>query len=102
MFFKGGKALDLFGPGTHTLNTDNIPLLSALVNLPFGRKSPFSSEVWFVNKLHVLNQKWGTTAPIQIQDPKYSIFVPVRTFGTFGLRVISTAQFLVKLVGFRG
>ena len=50
IFFKGGKALDLFGPGTHTLSSGNIPLLQKLINLPFGGQTPFSAEVYFVNK----------------------------------------------------
>lgn len=50
IFFKEGKALDTFGPGTHTLKTGNIPILEALVNLPFGGKTPFTAEVYYVNK----------------------------------------------------
>ncbi|MDR1245984.1 MAG: SPFH domain-containing protein [Clostridiales Family XIII bacterium] len=99
VFFKGGEAFDVFGAGTYTLNTYNIPLLSAFVNLPFGGRSPFSAEVWFVNKLFVLDLKWGTTAPIQIQDPKYNVFLPVRTFGSFGVRISDTKRFIASLVG---
>jgi membrane protease subunit (stomatin/prohibitin family) len=50
LFFKGGKALDLFGPGTHTLATGNLPLLDKLVNLPFGGETPFTAEIWYINK----------------------------------------------------
>ncbi|MDR1039516.1 MAG: SPFH domain-containing protein [Deltaproteobacteria bacterium] len=99
VFFKGGRALDVFGPGRHTLDTDNIPLLTALVKIPFGGQSPFSAEVWFVNKAHSLDIKWGTPAPIQVQDPKFGIMVPVRSFGQFGIQVENSAKFLVKLVG---
>ncbi|MDR1081806.1 MAG: SPFH domain-containing protein, partial [Deltaproteobacteria bacterium] len=99
VFFKGGRALDVFGPGRHTLDTDNIPLLTALVRIPFGGRSPFAAEVWFVNKTHSLDIKWGTPSPIQVQDPKFGIMVPVRSFGQFGIQVENSAKFLVKLVG---
>lgn len=48
LFFKGGEALDLFGPGTHTLSTGNLPILNKLVNLPFGGKTPFSAEIYYI------------------------------------------------------
>ncbi len=96
---KNGQIADVFGPGRYTLSTDNIPVLQKLVNIPFGKKSPFSAEVWFINKVFSLDIKWGTTTPIQIQDPKYNIFIPVRAFGQFGVQIIDTKRFLVKLVG---
>lgn len=99
VLYKGGKALDVFGSGRHTLDTANIPLLRGLMGLPFGGQSPFSAEVWFVNKVHALDIKWGTSSPIQLQDPKYGVFVPVRAFGQFGIRIEDSKQFLVKLVG---
>lgn len=99
VLFKGGQALDVFGPGRHTLETSNIPLLSKFVNLPFGRKSPFAAEVWYINKVHSLNIKWGTPSPIQLQDPKYKVFIPLRSFGQFGMQIGETKKFLVKLVG---
>ncbi len=99
ILFKGGKALDVFGSGRHTLNTANIPLLNKIINLPFGGNSPFAAEVWYVNKVYSLNIKWGTTTPIQIQDPKYGIFIPVRSYGQFGIRIEDSKKFLIKLVG---
>jgi len=99
ILFKGGQALDIFGAGRHTLSTQNIPILQSLVNLPFGGKSPFAAEVWFVNKLNSLDIKWGTAAPIQLQDPKYQIIVSVRSFGQFGLQIEDTRKFLLKLIG---
>ncbi|MCC3372646.1 SPFH domain-containing protein [Cohnella sp. REN36] len=99
ILFKGGQALDLFGPGRHTLETANIPLLQSLINLPFGGKSPFAAEVWFVNKVHALDVKWGTPAPLQLQDPKYQLFVAVRSFGQFGVQVEDSRKFLLKLIG---
>ncbi|MDD4280339.1 MAG: SPFH domain-containing protein [Candidatus Sumerlaeales bacterium] len=99
VLFKGGQALDVFSPGRHTLDTTNIPLLDKLINLPFGGQSPFSAEVWFVNKAFTLDVKWGTPTPIQIQDPKYKIFLPVRSHGQFGLQISDSRKFLTKLVG---
>lgn len=94
-----GRTADVFGPGHHTLSTDNIPILRSLINIPFGGKSPFSAEVWFINKAFSLDVKWGTTSPIQIQDPRYKVFVPVRAFGQYGIRVVDSRRFLMKLVG---
>lgn len=99
ILFKGGKALDVFQSGRHTLETANIPLLNNIINLPFGGRSPFTAEVWYINKISSLDIKWGTASPIQLQDPKYSVFVPVRAFGQFGISVENSKQFLIKLVG---
>lgn len=99
LFFKGGIACDVFQAGRHTLSAANIPLLSKLLNLPFGGQSPFIAEVWFVNKTFLLDVKWGTPTPIQLQDPKYKLFVPVRAFGQFGVQISNSKKFLIKLVG---
>lgn len=99
LLFKGGQALDLFCAGRHTLSTNNIPGLSKLINLPFGGRSPFTAEVWFINKIHSLDVKWGTRDPIQLQDPQYKVFVPVRSFGQFGVQVEDSRKFLIKIVG---
>lgn len=99
ILFKGGKALDLFGPGRHTLSTQNIPVLQSIVNLPFGGRSPFTAEVWFVNKIHSLDIKWGTSTPLQLQDPKYQIILSVRAYGQFGVKIEDSRKFLLKLIG---
>jgi len=99
ILFRNGQALDLFGPGRHTLKTANMPLLSKLVNLPFGGESPFKAWVWFVNKVHSLDVKWGTPSPVQLQDPKYGVLLPVRSYGQFGVRIEDSRKLLVKLVG---
>ncbi|NLL37434.1 MAG: SPFH domain-containing protein [Fretibacterium sp.] len=99
VLFKDGQALDLFGPGRHTLSTDNIPLLSRIINLPTGGKTPFKASVWFLNKLNVLDVKWGTSSPLLLKDPEFHIPVPVRAYGQFGIRVKDSRKFLIKLVG---
>lgn len=99
LLFKGGQALDLFSAGRHTLDTYNIPILNKLINLPFGGRSPFAAEVWYINKAYSLDIKWGTPTPIQLQDPKYKVFIPLRSHGQFGIQIMDSRKFLVKLVG---
>lgn len=96
---KSGKVCDVFQAGRHTLSTSNIPILNKLINLPFGGRSPFTAEVWYINKIFSLDVKWGTATPIQLQDPKYKIFAPVRAFGQFGIQIEESEKFLLKLVG---
>lgn len=96
---KNGQVCDVFGPGRYVLSTDNIPIIQKFINIPFGGKSPFSAEVWFINQVFSLDIKWGTTSPIQIQDPKYNVFIPIRAFGQFGIKIEDSKKFLIKLVG---
>lgn len=98
-FVKGGKIFDEFEAGTYTLQTSNIPLLNKIINLPFGSKSPFKAEVWFINLTSKLDLKWGTPTPIQLEDPKYNIIIPVRAYGQYGLRVSDPKLFLKSLIG---
>jgi len=99
ILFKEGQALDSFSAGRYTLSTANIPILSNFVNLPFGGESPFTAEVWFVNKLSSLDVKWGTSSPLELQDPKFNIIVSVRAYGQFGIQIVDARKFLLKLVG---
>jgi len=99
VFYKGGKALDVLGPGTHTLSTANIPLLGALINLPFGGKTPFAAEVYYVNKNAKLDLLWGSREPFLILDPQFQIVVPLRANGQFGLRVSDSRLLVTSLVG---
>ena len=99
ILYLNGEALDLFGPGRHTLETQNLPALSKLMRRPLGDKTAFHCEVYFVNKVTLLDILWGTAAPIPVQDPAYQIILPVRANGQFGLRVENSRKLLVKLVG---
>ena len=101
ILFRDGQALDLFGPGRYTLSTDNIPVLRRVMNLPTGGESPFKAHVWFVNKVNVLDVKWGTQTPILLRDPEYRIALPVRAYGQFGIRINESRKFLLKLAGSR-
>ena len=98
-FVKGGQVFDEFQSGTHTLKSANIPLLNKLINLPFGSESPFKAEVWFVNQISKLDIKWGTPTPIQLEDPRYGVIIPVRAFGQYGIKVKEPRLFLETLIG---
>lgn len=99
IFYKGGKALDSFGPGTHTISTANIPLLQKLINLPFGGKTPFSAEVWFINKTIKRDLKWGTKTPMKLRDPLYGFIIPVRAYGEYGIQINDARCFMTQIVG---
>lgn len=99
LFFRGGAALDLFGAGTHTLATANLPLLNKVINMPFGGDTPFSAEIYFVNKTSKLNMNWGTQNPFLVEDPKYGILLSIRSHGTYGLRIHDTRMFVTELIG---
>ncbi|GAU76255.1 SPFH domain-containing protein [Fusibacter sp. 3D3] len=99
VFVKGGQALDYFTAGTYTLSTANIPLLQGIINLPFGGKTPFTAEVYFINKTSKLDMNWGTIDPIQLIDPKYHIKLRIRAFGQFGMKVDDYRVFLTELIG---
>jgi membrane protease subunit (stomatin/prohibitin family) len=98
VLFSKGKLIGKFGPGKHTLNTENLPLLRNLFGIPFGGNNPFTAEVWFVNKLLPLDIDWRTDGMMH-QDPDYETMVPLVAAGRYGLRVDDAERFLVKLVG---
>lgn len=99
LFFKGGEALDLFGPGTHTLSTGNLPILNKLVNLPFGGKTPFTAEIYFINKTADLDMKWGTSTPIPLEDPKYGLILNVGARGQYGISIRDSRLFVSRMIG---
>ena len=99
IFYSGGQALDILLPGTHTLKTANIPLLRTLIKIPFGGETPFAAEIYYINRAVNLNVKWGTPSPIQIQDPKFNVFLPVRANGQFGVQVSDSRKVVTKLAG---
>ena len=99
ILLKEGTMIGPFRAGRHTLDTGNYPLLSTLFKIPTGGKSPFTAAVWFVNRTMPLDVRWGTSDPIQLQDPRYNIMLPVRAYGQYGVQVSDTRKFLLKLVG---
>jgi len=101
VFFRDGKALDVFGPGRHTLSTMNIPLLTGLLSLPFGGKSPFRAEVIFVNLADFIDMKWGTMEPVTFRDSEFGM-VRLRAFGTYAMSIADPQLFVNKIVGTQG
>ena len=99
VLIQEGHAVGPFGPGTHVLDTRNYPVLTSFIKMFTGGITPFTAEVWFIQKTFKLDIKWGTSSAIQVEDPKYHIILPVRAFGQYGLHVVSPAVFLTKMVG---
>jgi membrane protease subunit (stomatin/prohibitin family) len=101
VFFRDGKALDLLGPGRHTLSTLNLPMITKVLSLPFGFKSPFRAEVCFVNLKVFTHLKWGTKDPVAFKDSALGL-VRLRGFGNYTMRVVQPILFINTLVGTRG
>lgn len=101
VFFRDGKALDVFGPGRHTLSTNNIPLLTGLIGLPFGGRSPFTAEVYFVSMREFTDMKWGSAQPIVFRDTELGM-IRLRAFGTYSMRVSDPQLLVSQVVGARG
>lgn len=101
VFFRDGKALDTFGPGRHTLSTNNIPLLTGLLGIPFGGDTPFRAEVYFVSMREFTNMKWGSSQPIVFRDTELGM-VRLRSFGTYSMRVADPQLLVSQVVGVRG
>jgi len=98
ILFSKGQVVGKFGPGKHTLNTENLPILRNLFGIPFGGKNPFTAEVWFVNKLMPLNLDWETDS-MMYHDPDYQTMVPLIAIGRYGIKIVDAERFLIKLVG---
>lgn len=99
LFYKGGAVADVFGPGTHTLSANNIPILQKLVNLPFGGKTPFTAEVWFVSKTVRRDLTFGTQRRVDVLDPLYGVSVPVGSYGMYGIQICDASAFMTQVVG---
>lgn len=99
LFFMNGQALDLFGPGRHTLETQNIPLLRKFANIPTGGETPFHCEVYFINKTEQMAIRWGTDSKVQYIEPTYKFPLSIGVSGEMSLGVDDSRKLLVKLVG---
>jgi hypothetical protein len=97
-FIKGGQLLDVFGPGTHTLSSKNLPILSSIIGLAFGGDSPFKAEVYFINKSVSMDAKFGLI-PFNMIEPKFKVPIPVTSRGSFAINVSDSKSFLNKIVG---
>jgi membrane protease subunit (stomatin/prohibitin family) len=98
VFQRDGKALDTFGPGRHTLATQNLPFLTKMFGLPFDGKSPFQAAVVFVSSQTFLDLKWGTKEPVVFRDKELAM-VRLRAFGKFAVRVVNPQLFVNTVVG---
>lgn len=99
IFFMNGQALDLFGAGRYTLETQNIPLLRSIINIPTGGKTPFHCEVYFINKTQQMAIKWGTDSQVQYMEPTYHFPLQIGASGEMVLSVEDSRKLLVKVVG---
>jgi excisionase family DNA binding protein len=97
-FVYQGQFGDTFGPGTHTLVTANIPILSTLKGWKYGLESPFKADVYFVNTRLFTGNKWGTANPIMMRDPDFGM-VRVRAYGTYDFHVVDVKLFLKEVAG---
>lgn len=101
VFFRDGKALDVLGPGRHTLTTANIPILINLLKIPFGFKSPFRAEVVYVNMREFVDMKWGTPQMLPYRDKDFGV-VRLRGHGTYAMQVSDAQLFVNKIAGTQG
>ena len=101
VFVDKGRLADVFEPGTYTLDTANLPILSTLEGWKYGFESPFKAEVYFIRTTRVVDQKWGTKNPIMLRDPEFGP-TRLRAFGTYAFKVSDPATFLETLVGTSG
>ena len=103
VFFRDGNALDVFGPGRHTIATANIPLLIDWIGKAFNDRTPFPAEVYFVSRKEFANRKWGTPQPIIVRNPGMGLGVALlQGFGTYSFQVRDPHQFVTQVVGTRG
>lgn len=100
-FARDGRFLDMLIPGRHTLTTANIPLLIDFIKLPFGSRSPFRADVYFVSLHQHTDLKWGTPQPIPMRDTQFGM-VRLRAFGTYVVQVSEPRRLLTAVVGTRG
>ncbi|MCF7854488.1 MAG: SPFH domain-containing protein [Candidatus Pacebacteria bacterium] len=100
VFFRDGKAYDTFGPGRHTLTTQNVPILTRILTIPW-EEVPFQAQVYFIAKKTFIDLKWGTKEPIVFRDSELAM-VRLRSFGKFSLRIAESSLFLNQLVGTQG
>jgi membrane protease subunit (stomatin/prohibitin family) len=101
VFIHEGQLADVFTPGLYMLETNNMPILTTLNHWDHGFKSPFKSEIYFVNTTRFNGLKWGTKNPIICRDPEFGP-VRLRAFGTYSVRVTDAARFLTEIVGTDG
>ena len=101
VFVDEGRVADVFEPGTYTLDTANLPILTTFEGWKYGFESPFKAEVTFVNMRRFADQKWGTKNPIMLRDPEFGP-TRLRAFGTYAFKVSNPTAFLTEVIGTSG
>jgi excisionase family DNA binding protein len=100
VFFRDGRALDVLGPGRHTITTANVPLLTGLLGKLFGDRTPFTAEVYFVSMREFADRKWGTPQPIIVRNTGVGLGIALlQGFGTYSFQVKDPQQFVTQIVG---
>ena len=99
IFFLNGQALDLFGAGRYTLESQNIPMIGKVLKRATGETTPFHCEVYFINKTEQMSIKWGTDSKVQYIDPQYGFPLSIGASGEMSLRAEDSRKLLLKLVG---
>jgi len=103
VFFRDGHALDVLGPGRHTISTANVPLLVDLLGKVFDDRTPFTAEVYFVSVKEFADRKWGTPQPIIVRNPGIGIgYALLQGFGSYSFQVKDPQQFVTQIVGALG
>jgi excisionase family DNA binding protein len=103
VFFRDGKALDVFGPGRHTIVTANIPKLIDLIGKAFNDRTPFTAEVYYVSVKEFADKKWGTPQPIIVRNPGMGLGVALlQGFGSYSFSIADPIQFVTQIVGAQG
>ncbi|MFX0556237.1 SPFH domain-containing protein [Maribacter sp. CXY002] len=101
VFVNEGQLADVFTPGTYTLSTKNLPILTTLKGWKYGFDSPFKAEVYFVNTRLFTDEKWGTKNPFMLSDERFGL-VEIRAFGTYSFRIQDAGKFIIDVVGTDG
>ncbi|HEY3346645.1 MAG TPA: SPFH domain-containing protein [Nitrospirota bacterium] len=101
IFFKDGRGVDVLGPGSHSLSTKNLPMLTKLLMLPWGFESIFKAEVYFVNRKVFTSLRWGTRDPVAFKDSQLGM-VRLRAFGAYTFSITEPLLFVNTLVGTQG
>ena len=99
IFFINGIALDSFKAGRYTLETQNLPILSKIINISSGGKTQFHCEVYFINKVEHLAIKWGTDSKLQFIEPTYNFPLSIGANGEMSITINDARKLLIKLVG---
>lgn len=100
VFFRDGRALDVLGPGRHTISTANVPLLTDLLGKLFGDRTPFTAEIYFVSMREFADRKWGTPQPIIVRNTGVGLGLALlQGFGTYSFQVSDPQQFVTQIVG---